>query len=143
MENLSLHYKAHGTGEHPHDDLELLRSIYCQNFNKHRFREMDLGLTLTGPHKDDVMIALGAKDARSFASEGQQRSCVMALRLAEWERLRRRSHEAPLMLVDDLGMSLDSSRRKHLLAHFSSLEQVLITTIEESPLIPDEHGITV
>jgi len=142
VENLSLHYKAHGAGEHPHDNIELLRGIYCQNYHKHRFREMDLGATLTGPHKDDVMIALGSKDARSFASEGQQRSCVVALRLAEWRRLKGRSQEAPLMLVDDMGMSLDSSRRQHLLAHFSSLEQVLITTTEESALISDEHGIS-
>jgi DNA replication and repair protein RecF len=140
-ENLSLRYKAHGIGDHPLTDLEALRSVYCDNYCKHRRREMDLGMTLTGPHKDDVMIVLDNKDARAFASEGQQRSCVVALRLAEWERLKGASQEVPLMLVDDLGMSLDNSRRSQLLGHFSALEQVFITTTEEGILVPNEHEI--
>ena len=102
---------------------------------------MDLGATLTGPHKDDIVITLSGKEARSYASEGQQRSCVVALRMAEWERLKELSYESPLMLVDDLGMSLDSSRRSNLVEFFSNLDQVFVTTTESQTLIEGEHVI--
>lgn len=141
-EELNLLYKAHGTG----DDIPLedgaLRSVFRDQYHRHRSREMDLGATLTGPHKDDLIVALGGKDARGFASEGQQRSCVVALRLAEWERLKNMSHEMPLMLVDDLGISLDASRRAQLLEHLSGLDQVFLTTTDDGQLMPAEHMIS-
>src|SRR5262249_43797889 len=104
-------------------------------------KEMDLGVTLTGPHKDDVVIMLGDNDARAFASEGQQRSCVAALRLAEWSSLNAALQEPPLMLIDDLGMSLDSMRRKHLLGHFETLGQVFVSTTDEHALMREDHSI--
>jgi len=80
-----------------------------------RPREMELGFTLFGPHRDDLHILLNHKEARLFASEGQQRSSVAAMRLAEWERLAQAEAEQPLMLLDDVGMSLDSMRSAHLM----------------------------
>jgi len=140
-ESFSLCYKAHGAGDHIHQDKNELRRMYCDQYARHRRREMDLGATLTGPHKDDMEISLKNKEARSFASEGQQRSCVVALRLAEWERLREGMTELPLMLVDDLGMSLDEGRRGHLVEHFRSLGQVFVTTTEQRQLLENEHVI--
>ena len=146
-EPMHLSYKANGAGGHPLEDAAVLRDIYRDQYRRHRDREIDLGATLTGPHKDDILIAIGDNEAKAFGSEGQQRSCVVALRLAEWARLRdcsvinAASQELPLMLIDDLGMSLDTRRRKHLLAHFENLEQVFISTTEESTLIEGEHSI--
>lgn len=142
-EELSLSYKANGAGAHHLLEIEsgTLRSLYCDQYARHRSREMEMGATLTGPHKDDIGIMLAGKEARSFASEGQQRSCVVALRLAEWERLKSASHENPIMLVDDLGMSLDSARRSHLLDYFNEAGQVFVTTTEERPLLAEEHAI--
>lgn len=142
-EALSLHYKAHGAGDSSLFDGEALRNLYRDQFLRHRPREMELGATLSGPHKDDLIIALDDNEVRTFASEGQQRSCVVALRLAEWDRLQTVSNEKPLMLVDDLGMSLDSSRRSQLLSHFSTLEQVFVTTTAEEVLIPEENRIQI
>lgn len=140
-EALQLLYKANGAGDHPLKDLDLLKELYKSQYRRHRHREMDLGATLTGPHKDDLLIALGDNDARAFASEGQQRSCVVALRLAEWSRLDASSRELPLMLIDDLGISLDSMRRKHLIGHFANLEQVFVSTTDETPLVAEENSI--
>lgn len=140
-ETLHLSYKANGVGDHPINDLASLREIYRSQYQRHRYREMDLGATLTGPHKDDVLIALGEKEAKAFASEGQQRSCIVALRLAEWTRLNQASNEQPLMLIDDLGMSLDSMRRKHLVGHFENFDQVFVSTTEESTLVNGEYSI--
>ncbi|MBN9378154.1 MAG: hypothetical protein BGO14_05765 [Chlamydiales bacterium 38-26] len=107
-----------------------LREHYLQQWGKMRHREKDVGTTLYGPHRDDLLIKIGEREARLFASEGQQRTCVMALKLAEWERLRLISHELPLMLIDDVGVSLDGSRRQKLLMHLNALGQVFLTSTD-------------
>lgn len=140
-EKMSLNYKANGMGEHSLLEIPFLRDLYKHQYFRHRFREMDFGSTLTGPHKDDLVIALSNNEARAFASEGQQRSCVLALRLAEWERMSEQSEQKPLMLIDDFGIGLDSMRRKHLLHHFTAFKQVFVTTTETSKLIDNEHSI--
>lgn len=140
-ESLSLSYKANGAGEHALNEAAPLRELYCSQYRRHRSREMDLGATLTGPHKDDLSIFLDDSEAKAFASEGQQRSCAMALRLAEWTRLKAISQDLPVMLVDDLGMSLDVKRRRHLLEHLNCFEQVFVSTTEEAQLVEGEHSI--
>lgn len=106
---------------------------FLDKFYRHRAREMLMGFTLTGPHKDDLVFTLGGKDVRHFASEGQQRSAVTAIRLAEWQRLRHLRDECPVMLIDDVGIGLDGTRRRALLEQFSELGQVFITTTEANP----------
>lgn len=145
-DHLILTYKSHGVVRNAlAADTEILklRSYYSDQYCKQRQREMELGITLTGPHKDDMFIGLNLEpdklnpktnEARFFASEGQQRSCVAALRLAEWERLKAMSCEMPIMLIDDVGMSLDHSRRMRLFTHLPSLGQVFLTTTEDLPL---------
>lgn len=140
-EELSLHYKAYGTGDAIPENGEALKQMFVSQYQRHRPREIALGATLSGPHRDDVVIMLGGKEARSFASEGQQRSCLVALRLAEWKRMQTLAYEYPLMLVDDLGMSLDHSRRAHLIDFFGSLEQVFVTTTEQAGICDRDHII--
>lgn len=108
-------------------ELELLKKYHLDLFKKNRPREMDFGVTLAGPHKDDLAIYLNKKDARQFASEGQQRSTVSSLRLSEWVRLKNAADISPLMLIDDLGISLDAGRKEKLLTHLTSLAQVFLT----------------
>lgn len=127
-------FLTHKTSAPQEDTLELLRQYYLAQYLKLRRREMELGCTLIGPHKDDFTIAIGEKESRYFASEGQQRSCVAALRFAEWQRLNRLGSELPLMLIDDVGVSLDSSRREKLLAQLKPLGQVFLTATEEQSL---------
>jgi DNA replication and repair protein RecF len=122
-------------------DVTQLRTYYMEQYRKQRKREMELGITLTGPHKDDIFIGINKNEARFFASEGQQRSCMAALRLAEWEGLKALSYDAPVMLIDDIGMSLDHSRRVRLFTHIPSLEQVFLTATEELVLAGDIHNI--
>ena len=128
---MALSYKSSSPAQ---ADPELLRQYYLEQYHKNRRRESELGFTLVGPHKDDLLIALGDKEVRYFASEGQQRSCVAALKLAEWERMRRVSEEVPLMLIDDVGTSLDESRRGLLFRHVEQLGQVFLTATAPLPL---------
>ncbi len=130
-EPLVLSYK---TSCPAHDELEMRRQHYLQQYGKHRLREVQLKTTLTGPHKDDLIIDISSKEARFFASEGQQRSGVTAMRMAEWTRLKALGGESPLMLIDDFGMSLDDSRRSRLIEHIQTLGQVFVTSTHALPI---------
>jgi DNA replication and repair protein RecF len=101
---------------------------YLLQLQKNRAREMDLGLTLVGPHRDDLSLLIDNKPARLFASEGQKRTAIAALRMAEWERLTERVGAPALMGIDDLGLHLDEERQKLLQASLEKLGQVFVTT---------------
>jgi DNA replication and repair protein RecF len=105
---------------HPDDYLHQLR--------KNRHRERDLGMTLVGPHRDDLSFWIGGKSARIFASEGQKKTAIASLRLAEWDQLAHRLGHAPLMAIDDFGLSFDPSRQTLFHEKLALLGQVLITT---------------
>jgi DNA replication and repair protein RecF len=109
---------------------------YLEQLKKNRNREMELGFTLTGPHRDDLSILIDQKLARSFASEGQKKTAIAALKLAEWERLTHRIGDRALMGFDDLGQHLDDTRQKLLRSSLNELGQVFITM----PHLPKEEG---
>jgi len=87
------------------------------------------GSTATGPHRDEVALAVNGADARRFASQGQQRTLALALKLAELEWMRAESGETPLLLLDDVTSELDETRAELLFAALSaSPPQVFLTT---------------
>ena len=97
-------------------------------------RDVARGTTGIGPHLDDVVIAAGDRDLRSFGSQGEQRLAVLALLLAEAELLGRE----PLLLLDDVLSELDPRRRAVLAARIADMGQVVITATQRSafPLEP-------
>lgn len=111
-----------------------IKECHLFQFSKNRSREIQFGHTLFGPHKDDILIKIGGKDVRYFASEGQQRSSVVALHMAEWEQLKLSTHDFPLLMIDDVGISLDVKRREKLIEQLSSLGQVFLTTTDSTLL---------
>lgn len=92
-------------------------------------RDVAAGLTLTGPHRDDLGMALGGESAAAFASRGQQRTAALALRLAEARFLRERSGEQPILLLDDVLSELDEARRASVLDAIEA-DQVIITSAD-------------
>ncbi len=93
-----------------------------------RDRETRLRQTVVGPHRDDLAIELNGLDAAKFASEGQQRTLAIALKLAQTRLLIARMEVTPILLIDDIFGELDVTRRTNLLAHLPSDSQRLITT---------------
>ncbi len=126
---LKLHYKS---AAQEVKDGELTR-YYIEQFARCRPKEALLGFTFAGPHKDDLLMSLGDKEVRLYASEGQKRSVVVALKFAEWQRLSALADETPLMLLDDVGMGLDEKRKERLFSHVSHLKQVFITSTQDYP----------
>jgi len=93
-----------------------------------RRKELDRGMTLVGPHRDDVVFMLNALPARGYASHGESWSFALALKLAAAELLRRDSSSGdPVLILDDVFAELDQSRRSRLATAVLAFDQVLIT----------------
>lgn len=97
------------------------------------------GFTSIGPHRDDLEIRLNDLSARSYGSQGQQRSAVLALKLAEAETLAGASGETPIVLLDDVMSELDQSRQDYLLNHLHG-RQVFITCCSPETVSLQETG---
>ena len=95
-----------------------------------RRQELARGITVTGPHRDDLALTLDGMDAAAFASRGQTRTAVLALKLAEAAYLRERRGREPVILLDDVLSELDAARREHVLEHAAGYHQALITTAD-------------
>lgn len=93
-----------------------------------RPRELGRGQTLVGPHRDDMELAIDGRPARQFGSQGQQRTVVLALKLAELDHVRASAGEAPLLLLDDVLAELDVRRQNALLASIGDGVQTFVTS---------------
>ena len=91
-------------------------------------RDLERGATGLGPHLHDVSIAAGSRDLRAFGSQGEQRTAVLALLLAEAALVAERRGETPLLLLDDVLSELDPSRRRVLVEQLTGRGQTLITS---------------
>ncbi|MBI3635216.1 MAG: DNA replication and repair protein RecF [Candidatus Rokubacteria bacterium] len=94
--------------------------------------EMRRGLTLIGPHRDDLGIELDSSDARAFGSRGQQRLVALALRLAEVLPITEATGTPPVLLLDDALSELDATVRENVLREIEPAEQVFLTTPDRS-----------
>ena len=114
----------------PADDL--LRALLSA-----RRDDVRRGSTSVGPHRDDVLIRIDGRDARAFASQGQQRTAVVSLKLAEAALIEARTGERPVLLLDDVLSELDGDRRAALLDEVAAGGQVVVTSVEAGPFPPD------
>jgi len=99
-------------------------------------KELWNGVTLVGPHRDDVAFELDGRDLASFASRGQQRTAILALKLAELDLLAAVDGRPPLLLLDDVFSELDPARRAHLVRRIAGLPQAFVTTTTLADLDP-------
>ncbi len=97
-------------------------------FAKQRKKELIIGTTLIGPHRDDLHITYNKQEAKTFASEGQKRTCIASLKIAEWDILKAQTETIPLFSIDDFGVHLDPIRTEILQEKLKHLGQVLLTS---------------
>lgn len=98
------------------------------HWRKTRPKEMHLGSTLSGPHRDDLEITLSGKLAKHFSSEGQKRSVTASLKIAEWQRFKESTGATPLIGIDDFGIQLDPKRLTQFQEQMKTLNQVFLTS---------------
>ena len=115
---------------------------YKRIFTSETEREKIVGSSLFGPHRDDMEILINGKSARHFASQGQQRSVVLSMKLGEGEVNREIYGEYPVFLFDDVLSELDSKRKKYVLSGIKE-RQIIITGCENDPDINADNVINV
>jgi len=101
-----------------------------------RREDLRRGVSTVGPHRDDVLVVLEGREARAYASQGQQRSAVVSVKLAEAQVIAELTGEAPVLLLDDVLSELDAERRRELLRRLLEPGQVIVTSVEAEPFPP-------
>lgn len=129
-EMVEISYSGSGKLE-SYEDLHANEERFLKLLTENHDREIGAGATLWGIHKDDIDIKINSKEARKFASQGQQRSIALALKLAEGEICRQETGDFPVLLLDDVLSELDMVRRDFLLSSVSG-RQVIMTTCEDT-----------
>lgn len=122
QEILTLAYTGE-TGETKEEIYNKILKKLEENFEK----DFSLGYTSIGPHRDDIKIKINDKDVKLFASQGQQRTCALTLKLSELEIMEHETGEKPVLLLDDVLSELDENRKLKLL-DFAKNYQTIITT---------------
>ena len=126
-ENLSLSYESDAMGD---DEITVTES-YLSLFHQNQAKEIAAGCSLFGVHRDDLDICVNGISARSFASQGQQRSIVLSLKLAEGEVSKSLTGEYPVFLFDDVLSELDEHRRAYVLSDPGE-RQFILTACEDA-----------
>lgn len=111
--------------------LEKAQELYRSELVSQLSEERKLGTTLVGPHKDEVVFEIGGLGLRAYASQGQHKTFLVALKIAEFFYLRERCKETPVLLLDDVFSELDELRSARLLSLTENLGQTFITATDE------------
>ena len=130
-ETLQLTYQSEAEGENQTE----IRESYRKLFSENRSREIAAGCSLFGAHRDDAEILVNGLSARAYASQGQQRSVVLSLKLAEGEVCRDETGEYPVFLFDDVMSELDEARRGYVLRETGD-RQIVLTACESGGFDP-------
>jgi DNA replication and repair protein RecF len=112
---------------------ELLQARLLEATSRMRSTELERGVCLVGPHRDDLFLSLGSLPAKGYASHGESWSYALALRLASYELLRHEGGGDPVLVLDDVFAELDVGRRDRLAELIADAEQVLVTAA-----VPDD-----
>lgn len=121
---------------------QIIQQQLMSFWEQHRQSDMQRGFTQRGPHNDDLTLRIQDRSARSFASQGQQRAIVLALKIAQIESLSERLQSRPILLLDDVSSELDRGRAAQLFRFLQGFDgQVFLTTTHEDfiPLTEDRQ----
>jgi DNA replication and repair protein RecF len=113
-----------------------VKAVFRQQLTNRQGEEIDRGMTLSGPHRDDLRFLVGGVDMCTYGSRGQQRTIAVSLKLAELEFIRSETGEEPILLLDDVMSELDEERRQYLMNSVHGDQQVIITTTDLSAFSP-------
>lgn len=140
---LELEYRSSAGATAPPEDgaegREELYGLLLEALGEARKQEIERGVTLVGPHRDELLLKLGELPAKGYASHGESWSYALALRLASYELLRSEGHE-PVLVLDDVFAELDAKRRERLAELVAPGEQVLVTAAVDDD-VPDRKSV--
>lgn len=125
-ENIELNYISNV--DFNHQDKRIIENDFLEKLKANTNRELIIGTTEIGPHRDDIEIKINGIDARAFASQGQQRTIVLSIKLSEVEIIRIDKGSYPVLLLDDVFSELDEERRKYLIKSFNDMQTIITST---------------
>jgi len=125
----------------PQQGGESVRDALARRLAETAEKEVWNGTTLIGPHRDDMTFEMGGRPLASFASRGQQRTAILAFKLAELDLLTELDGRPPLLLLDDVFSELDPARRAHLVRRIAALPQAFVTTTTLEDIDPALRSI--
>jgi DNA replication and repair protein RecF len=134
QEVLTMQYESPIEG----DSIDQIQESFIQVLEARKDEERSRGTSLVGPHRDDVLLMINDKDTRVFASQGQQRTTALSVKLAEIHLVEEIFHEKPILLLDDVLSELDEKRRRFLIESFQSF-QTIVTTADNAVLDSIQH----
>ncbi|WP_303862204.1 DNA replication/repair protein RecF, partial [Alkalibaculum bacchi] len=111
------------------EDIDHLEEVYKKKFRQNLERDIQKGYTSIGPHVDDIRVTINDFDAKTYGSQGQQRTAALSLKLSEIELIKSEIDENPIILLDDVMSELDVKRQEKIIKYFES-SQVFITCTE-------------
>ena len=116
-----------------------LAAQLANSYAQERSKDISLQFTTTGPHRDDIAVKINSQDARSYGSQGQQRSAALALKLGESRLIKEITGEVPVILLDDVMSELDPGRQDYIL-NKTEQTQVFITCCEPTQALRARTG---
>ncbi|MGH9010978.1 MAG: DNA replication/repair protein RecF [Acidimicrobiia bacterium] len=138
-------YEAAWAGDAPLDETRLdeVAPLLAEAVSRSRSADLERRLTLIGPHRDDWRLSIDGLDARRFASQGEQRSLALAVRLAGHVLISEVVGEPPVLLLDDVFSELDETRANNLVAHMPIAQALVTTAGTLPPGLPTERVVWV
>ena len=114
--------------------------LLYQQLKRREKDELFRGTSLLGPHRDDFLIFINEKNARYYASQGQQRSIVLSLKMAEALLVEREIEEKPVIILDDVLSELDRDRQQLLISSLQGFNQTFISSTYLPPVLSELRG---
>ncbi len=139
-ENLKLIYQSSVPLEKDQSPLEI-KSQFLKSLKEAEAEEINRGLTLIGPHRDDLEFEINGKDVKKYGSQGQQRTTVLSLKMAELELMKKETGEYPVLLLDDVMSELDENRQQDLLQSLKNIQTFITSTSMDSMEKIDEMNL--
>jgi len=127
LEKLEVRYNP-VSGLEQNATFEQMEDYLRQKLHAGKAQELARGVTLTGPHRDDMQFFVNGYDIQTYGSQGQQRTTALSLKLAEIELIKQEVGESPVLLLDDVLSELDDYRQSHLLNTIQGEVQTFVTT---------------
>lgn len=117
--------------------LQNVATLFADQLRQVRSRELEQGMSIVGPHRDDFRFLVNGMDMNIYGSRGQQRTIALSMKLAEVEWIAQEKNDKPVLLLDDVFSELDAPRRHYLTQAIDQAQQVIITTTDLSYYDPE------
>ena len=129
-EELSLYYDCNFLDSKNIEGIEQIQGAFLEALAQRKEEEIRRCQACVGPHRDDIVFTINNKEATKFASQGQQRTVVLALKLSELDIITDKTGDEPILLLDDVLAELDDIRQNYLLKSINSKTQTIITSVD-------------